>query len=224
MVTPWSHPRTVCIRIICRPLHDVRASVVAGPGRTRQIGRDGDDLRPGGCGVHGEQVRAARPGGLDWGACAVAVGTVGGVIREPPEEDPCRTRPCRRASRRSSSSLTPPWSRPSAPDGTPHTAATWYDWEDGRFLLNMDDGRRRLDFMRRDPRVSLTILAEGTGTGTSRSKARSRSWSPTTGCATSTGSRGATWAALQRPRPHADDGLGCVTSWHGWDASHPHRE
>ncbi len=47
------------------------------------------------------------------------------------------------------------------PDGTPHTAATWYDWEDGRILLNMDAGRRRLDFMRRDPRVSLTVLADG---------------------------------------------------------------
>jgi PPOX class probable F420-dependent enzyme len=46
------------------------------------------------------------------------------------------------------------------PDGTPHTAATWYDWEDGRVLLNMDEGRRRLDFLRHDPHVSVTVLDE----------------------------------------------------------------
>lgn len=47
------------------------------------------------------------------------------------------------------------------PDGSPHTAATWYDWEDGRVLLNMDVGRLRLGFLRRDPGVSLTVLDEG---------------------------------------------------------------
>jgi len=46
------------------------------------------------------------------------------------------------------------------PDGSPHTAATWYDWEDGRVLLNMEDTRVRLGYMRADPRVSLTVLAE----------------------------------------------------------------
>src|ERR1700754_2487956 len=45
-----------------------------------------------------------------------------------------------------------------APDGSPHTAATWYVWEDGRVLVNMEDTRKRLDHMRRDPRVSLTVL------------------------------------------------------------------
>jgi PPOX class probable F420-dependent enzyme len=44
------------------------------------------------------------------------------------------------------------------PDGSPHTAATWYDWEDNRVLLNMDESRLRLRFMRRDPRVALTVL------------------------------------------------------------------
>ena len=46
------------------------------------------------------------------------------------------------------------------PDGSPHTAATWYDWEVGRVLLNMKDTRRRLEHMRRDPRVALTVLGE----------------------------------------------------------------
>jgi PPOX class probable F420-dependent enzyme len=44
------------------------------------------------------------------------------------------------------------------PDGSPHTAATWYDWEDGRVLLNMDASRVRLGYMRRDRRVSLTAI------------------------------------------------------------------
>ncbi|MGH3049428.1 MAG: pyridoxamine 5'-phosphate oxidase family protein [Gaiellaceae bacterium] len=48
-----------------------------------------------------------------------------------------------------------------APNGTPHSAATWYDWEAGRVLLNMDESRRRLDYLRVNPAVALTVLAEG---------------------------------------------------------------
>src|SRR2546423_9309697 len=44
------------------------------------------------------------------------------------------------------------------PDGSPHTVPTWYDWDDGRVLLNMDEDRLRLRFIRRDPRVALTVL------------------------------------------------------------------
>jgi PPOX class probable F420-dependent enzyme len=44
------------------------------------------------------------------------------------------------------------------PDGAPHSVATWYLWEDGRALVNMDHSRTRLDYMRKDPRVSLTVL------------------------------------------------------------------
>ena len=44
------------------------------------------------------------------------------------------------------------------PGGTPNTVATWYLWEDGRALVNMDQGRRRLEYLRADPRVSLTVL------------------------------------------------------------------
>src|SRR4029453_12781022 len=47
------------------------------------------------------------------------------------------------------------------PDGSPHTVPTWYDWEDGRVLLNMDESRLRLQFMQRDPRAALTGLDEG---------------------------------------------------------------
>jgi PPOX class probable F420-dependent enzyme len=43
-------------------------------------------------------------------------------------------------------------------DGAPYTAATWYDWDDGRVLVNMDFERLRLSHMRRDPRVAITVL------------------------------------------------------------------
>jgi len=45
-------------------------------------------------------------------------------------------------------------------DGSPHTVATWYDWEEGRVLVNMAETRLRLRFMRRDPRVALTVLGK----------------------------------------------------------------
>jgi PPOX class probable F420-dependent enzyme len=44
------------------------------------------------------------------------------------------------------------------PDGSPVTVATWYDWEDGRVLVNMDEGRRRIAHLRAEPRVSLTVM------------------------------------------------------------------
>ncbi|MFC4463326.1 PPOX class F420-dependent oxidoreductase [Streptomyces xiangluensis] len=47
-------------------------------------------------------------------------------------------------------------------DGQPVSTATWYLWEDdGRVLVNMDEGRKRLDHMRNDPRITLTVLDEG---------------------------------------------------------------
>ncbi|WP_019854557.1 PPOX class F420-dependent oxidoreductase [Actinopolyspora mortivallis] len=45
------------------------------------------------------------------------------------------------------------------PDGQPVSVATWYLWEGGRVLVNMDRGRKRLEYMRAEPRVSLTVLA-----------------------------------------------------------------
>ena len=44
------------------------------------------------------------------------------------------------------------------PDGAANTVATWYVWEDGRVLVNMDEGRKRLEYLRQNPRVSITIL------------------------------------------------------------------
>ena len=45
------------------------------------------------------------------------------------------------------------------PDGQPVSVATWYLWEGGRLLVNLDQGRKRLEYLRTDPRVSLTVLA-----------------------------------------------------------------
>jgi PPOX class probable F420-dependent enzyme len=46
-------------------------------------------------------------------------------------------------------------------DGAPVSVATWYLLEDDdRILLNMDDTRVRLGHLRRDPRVTLTVIDE----------------------------------------------------------------
>ena len=47
------------------------------------------------------------------------------------------------------------------PDGQPVSTATWYLWDNGRVLVNMDEGRKRLEHIRKDPRVSLTVLEDG---------------------------------------------------------------
>lgn len=44
------------------------------------------------------------------------------------------------------------------PSGSPHSVATWYLWDGARILLNMDESRARLAFLRREPRLSLTVL------------------------------------------------------------------
>lgn len=46
-------------------------------------------------------------------------------------------------------------------DGAPVSVPTWYLLEDdGRVLVNMDDTRVRLGHLRRDPRMSLSVMAE----------------------------------------------------------------
>lgn len=46
------------------------------------------------------------------------------------------------------------------PDGQPVSVATWYLLDGNRVLVNMDEGRKRLEYLRHDPRVSLTALDE----------------------------------------------------------------
>jgi PPOX class probable F420-dependent enzyme len=45
-----------------------------------------------------------------------------------------------------------------ARDGGPRTVATWYAWDAGRVLVSMDATRARLEDLRRDPRVAVTVL------------------------------------------------------------------
>ena len=45
-------------------------------------------------------------------------------------------------------------------DGSPVSVATWYLWDDGRVLVNMDKGRTRVKYLRDDPRTTITVLAE----------------------------------------------------------------
>ncbi|GAB3301935.1 PPOX class F420-dependent oxidoreductase [Parasphingorhabdus pacifica] len=44
-------------------------------------------------------------------------------------------------------------------DGQPVSVATWYLWDNGRVLVNMDEGRKRLDYIRANPLVTLTVLS-----------------------------------------------------------------
>jgi PPOX class probable F420-dependent enzyme len=46
------------------------------------------------------------------------------------------------------------------PDGFPMTVATWYDWQDGLILVNMHESRSRLGWLRKNPKVSVTVLDE----------------------------------------------------------------
>lgn len=45
-------------------------------------------------------------------------------------------------------------------DGAPVSVATWYLLDGDRILLNMDRTRVRLQHLRRDPRLALTVLDE----------------------------------------------------------------
>jgi hypothetical protein len=90
------------------------------------------------------------------------------------------------------------------PDGQPVATATWYLWDDGRVLVNMDEGRKRLEHMRADPRVSSTSSTRMAGTPTSASSAtlmrsgRTRTWPTSTaspGSTRVTPTRSATAAA-----------------------------
>lgn len=44
------------------------------------------------------------------------------------------------------------------PDGQPVSVPTWYLYERGRILVNMDADRKRLGYLRADPRVSLSAM------------------------------------------------------------------
>ena len=43
------------------------------------------------------------------------------------------------------------------PDGTPHVTPVWVDVEDSTVLINSADGRVKVENLRRDPRVGLSV-------------------------------------------------------------------
>jgi PPOX class probable F420-dependent enzyme len=43
-------------------------------------------------------------------------------------------------------------------DGAPVSVPTWYLFENGRVLVNMDGGRQRIEWLRRDPRVAMSAM------------------------------------------------------------------
>jgi PPOX class probable F420-dependent enzyme len=106
------------------------------------------------------------------------------------------------------------------PDGQPVTVATWYLFENGRVLVNMDEGRKRLDHMRHDSRVSLTALAEGDWYTHVSVQGRIVEWVDDVDLADidrlSTHYTGHPYAVRDRSRVSAWIG---IESWHGWGAA-----
>jgi PPOX class probable F420-dependent enzyme len=106
------------------------------------------------------------------------------------------------------------------PDGQPVTVATWYVFDTGRVLVNMDGGRKRLAHMRHDPRVSLTVLAEGDWYTHVSVQGRVVEWVDDTDFADidrlSTHYTGNPYSVRDRPRISA---WIAIESWHGWGAA-----
>ena len=44
------------------------------------------------------------------------------------------------------------------PDGQPVSGPTWYMYVDGQIVVNMDNGRKRIDYLKADPRISLSAM------------------------------------------------------------------
>lgn len=49
------------------------------------------------------------------------------------------------------------------PDGSPHVTITWIDAADGHVLVNTAVGRVKDRYVRRDPRITVTVHQEGDG-------------------------------------------------------------
>ncbi len=46
-------------------------------------------------------------------------------------------------------------------DGTPHQTVVWVDWDGEHLLLNLTNTRAKLEYLQRDPRVSVLVLDRG---------------------------------------------------------------
>lgn len=106
------------------------------------------------------------------------------------------------------------------PDGQAVSVATWYLVEDdGRVLVNMDEGRKRNEYMRDNPQVSLTALKEGDWYTHISVRGRIVEWRDDSELADidrlSRHYGGSAYSNRSRPRVSA---LIEITSWHGWGA------
>ncbi len=45
------------------------------------------------------------------------------------------------------------------PDGSPHVAPVWVDYDGGDVIVNTDEGRQKMKNIRRDPRVAMDIYS-----------------------------------------------------------------
>ena len=94
------------------------------------------------------------------------------------------------------------------PDGQPVSVATWYLLDGDEVLVNMDAGRRRLDYLRADPRVSLTVLDGADWYSHVSLQGRSCVGATTKGWSTSTDCRASTAASRTRTGPAAGQRVG----------------
>ena len=103
------------------------------------------------------------------------------------------------------------------PDGQPVSVATWYLLDGDDVLVNMDAGRRRLAYLRADPRVSLTVLDGVDWYSHVSLQGRIVRWREDDGLADidrlSRHYRGVVYSNQDRPRVSA--GV-AVERWHGW--------
>ena len=108
------------------------------------------------------------------------------------------------------------------PDGQPVTVATWYLLDGDRLLVNMDGGRKRLDYLRNDPRVSLTALDASGWYRQISLQGRVVEWRDDTDLRDidrlSTHYLGNPYGQRDRPRVSAWIE---IDHWHGWDGGSP---
>ena len=103
------------------------------------------------------------------------------------------------------------------PDGAPVSVPTWYLFENGRVLVNMDGGRKRLDWMRADPRGALSAIDPDDWITHVSLQGRIVEFVDDVGLVDidriATHSTGRAYAARDRPRVSAWVEL---YQWHGW--------
>jgi PPOX class probable F420-dependent enzyme len=103
------------------------------------------------------------------------------------------------------------------PDGQPVSVATWYLLDGDEVLVNMDAGRRRLAYLRADPRVSLTVLDGVDWYSHVSLQGRIVRWRDDVGLADidrlSHHYRGVAYSTRDRPRVSA---WVAIERWHGW--------